>query len=154
VDHPNIVKLYDQVEDEKYYHLVLEHCAGGELFSRLMRHHKFQEKHVAHIVYQVISAVCHLHQNGIVHRDLKPENIMFSSEEEDNWDVKLIDLGFSIRSESRTLSTIVGSPHYVAPEVFSGNYGPQCDIWSVGVLTYVLLCGQAPFQGHSHAEII
>lgn len=127
VDHPNIVKLYETYEDEDEFKLVMEYCEGGELKDRLLEEGKLTEKVTADILYQVISATNHLHENGIAHRDLKAENIMFKYADRDNNEIKLIDFGLSIKCASantqiNSIQTIVGTPFYVAPEVFSKNY--------------------------------
>jgi calcium-dependent protein kinase len=107
----------------------------------------------------VISAINHLHAHGVVHRDIKAENIMFkSAENKEDIDIKIIDFGLSAKFHTennfKSLKTIVGSPYYLAPEILTKNYNEQCDMWSVGVLTYFMLSGTFPFDGKSHAELI
>ena len=156
VDHPNIVKLYETYEDENYFHIVMEYCEGGDLLSKFIQTRKIDEKRSAHIIYQVLSAVNHLHKNGIVHRDIKAENIMFRSSKEEDWEIKVIDFGISAKLNSNftKMHNIVGSPFSIAPEIFSEEYDHKCDMWSVGVLTYFLLSGTVPFTGNSHHEVI
>jgi len=112
---------------------------------------KFSEHHAAEIMEQMLSAVKHLHIHGIVHRDLKPENFLLATDEEDS-EIKLIDFGLSKRftSEEHHMHTVVGTPFYVAPEVLKGDYNGQCDIWSLGVILYILLCGYPPFEGDNN----
>lgn len=102
----------------------------------------------------MLSAVKHLHIHGIVHRDLKPENFLLATDEEDS-EIKLIDFGLSKRftSEEHHMHTVVGTPFYVAPEVLKGDYNGQCDIWSLGVILYILLCGYPPFEGDNNKQI-
>lgn len=155
VDHPNILRLFETFEDSKYIHLVTEFCEGGELFERLFQDELYSEKAAARIVQSMLRAVHHLHLNGVCHRDLKPENFLFVSAAQDS-DVKLIDFGLSSKfSEGASkMQTLVGSPLYVAPEVLSGKpYGMQCDLWSIGIIAYILLSGTIPFAGDNSCEV-
>jgi calcium-dependent protein kinase len=108
----------------------------------------YNEKRAAWIVKRMLRAIAFLHQNGIVHRDVKPENFLYESRHEEA-ELKLVDFGLSCKYKTEThhkvLHSIVGTPYYVAPEVLKSQYGPQCDVWSVGVIMYLLLCGQYPF---------
>lgn len=154
LDHPNIVRFYETYIDYKYIHIVMQHCTGGELFDRIVKLEKFSEKDAAELMKKIFSAVQHLHQHNICHRDLKPENFLFKSNKEDA-EIKIIDFGLSKKfSKLETdMTTIVGTPFYVAPEVLSGKYDTQCDLWSCGVILYVLLCGYPPFDGDSNKDI-
>jgi calcium-dependent protein kinase len=156
VDHPNIVKFHQSYIDYRYVHIVMEHCKGGELFDRIVSAQKFTEKHAADIMKQMLSAVKHLHEHNIVHRDLKPENFLMEDTGE-NAEIKLIDFGlskrFSQKEEVEKMHTVVGTPYYVAPEVLKGNYDKQCDVWSLGVILFVFLCGYPPFEGDNNKEI-
>jgi len=159
VDHPNIIRLIDVYEDQKYLHLITELCSGGELFDRIIaKTHSaeghFSEKDAAKLVNDILDAIAYCHDvKGIVHRDLKPENFLFLSKDEDS-PIKIIDFGLS-RHDSSThiMKTKVGTPYYVAPEVLRREYTKSCDIWSIGVITYILLCGYPPFYGDSDNEI-
>ena len=156
VDHPNIVKFDQCYIDHRYVHIVMEHCKGGELFDRIVAAQRFTEFHAADIMSQMLSAVKHLHEKGIVHRDLKPENFLMDDTTE-NAEVKLIDFGlskrFSEQDETQRMHTVVGTPYYVAPEVLKGDYGVACDVWSLGVILFVFLCGYPPFEGDNNKEI-
>jgi calcium-dependent protein kinase len=154
LDHPNIVRFYETYIDYKYIHIVMQHCTGGELFDRIVKLEKFSEKDAATLMKKILSAVQHLHEHNICHRDLKPENFLFKNNKE-NAEIKIIDFGLSKKfSKLETdMTTIVGTPFYVAPEVLSGNYDTQCDLWSCGVILYVLLCGYPPFDGDSNKDI-
>ena len=156
VDHPNIVKFDQCYIDHRYVHIVMEYCNGGELFDRIVAAQRFSERHAADVMSQMLSSIKHLHGHGIVHRDLKPENFLMNDPSE-NSEVKLIDFGLSKRfSEEETVEkmhTVVGTPYYVAPEVLKGNYNKSCDIWSLGVILFVFLCGYPPFEGDNNKEI-
>ena len=159
LDHPNIVKLFEWYEDEKNFYLVMELCTGGELFEKIQNAGQFPEKDAKAIFKQVMSALSYCHGKKIVHRDLKPENFVFESKNQ-NATLKLIDFGLSKMYEDPQSGAIVklktkaGSPYYIAPEVLSGNYNHSCDIWSCGVILYILLCGYPPFFGDNDLEII
>ena len=156
VDHPNIVKFHQSYIDYRYVHIVQEFCTGGELFDRIVKEQRFTEKHAADVMSQMLSAVKHLHEHNIVHRDLKPENFLMETVN-DNSEVKMIDFGLSKRWKNddgaQKMHTVVGTPYYVAPEVLRGNYDKQCDVWSLGVILYVFLCGYPPFEGDDNKEI-
>jgi calcium-dependent protein kinase len=145
LDHLNIVKYYEAYSDFKNIYLIMEYCSGGELFDKIVKEEKngFNESEACIIMNKLFRAVNHCHASGVVHRDIKPENIMVGSDGE----LKIIDFGLSkLLSHSHTLlNSVVGTPFYMAPEVIDGNYGSSCDIWSLGVLMYVLLSGYLPF---------
>jgi len=134
----------------------MEYCKGGELFDRIVSAQRFSERHAADIMSQMLSAVKHLHEKGIVHRDLKPENFLMDDATE-SAEVKLIDFGLSKRfsesAEINKMTTVVGTPYYVAPEVLKGSYDRSCDVWSLGVILFVFLCGYPPFEGDNNKEI-
>lgn len=130
-----------------------EYCSGGELFDRIIEQKKFSERNAASVISKVLSAVKHLHEIGIVHWDIKPENLLFEDSSPDA-EIKLIDYGLSKRLEKENLlSTKVGTPFYVAPEILSGQYSFPCDLWSIGVLTYLMLCGYPPFYDEKEQSI-
>ena len=167
VDHPNIVRLFEVIEDDKYFNLIQELCTGGELLSKVQN--TLKEKEVARIFKQVMSAIAYCHEKGIVHRDMKLENILFATENEDS-PIKIIDFGLSvllgkkdINKENdnndlkkygyKRMTTKVGTVYYMSPEVIKGNYDEKCDIWSCGVILYILLSGYPPFNGQSDKDI-
>ncbi|CAK8997022.1 unnamed protein product [Durusdinium trenchii] len=156
MDHPNIIKLYESFEDLRNIYLVMELCSGGELFDRIIDAGSFTEVVAAILMQQIIRAVYYMHQNNVTHRDLKPENFLFTSKEpiEKNF-LKIIDFGLSCKySEGQVLATKAGTPYYVAPQVLQGKYDQAADLWSCGVIMYVLLCGYPPFFGESDAEVL
>lgn len=160
VRHPNIIELIEVHEDERYLHLITELCTGGELFDRIIdktqsKEGHFSEKDAANLISNILDAIAYCHdEKQIVHRDLKPENFLFMNEREDS-PIKIIDFGLSRHdfTEDGILRTKVGTPYYVAPEVLMKKYTKSCDIWSIGVITYILLCGYPPFYGDSDYQI-
>ncbi|PHT83128.1 Calcium-dependent protein kinase 16 [Capsicum annuum] len=145
--HENVVQFYNSFEDENYVYIVMELCEGGELLDRILskKDSRYTEKDAAIVVRQMlkVAAECHLH--GLVHRDMKPENFLFKSSKADS-PLKATDFGLSdfIRP-GKKFQDIVGSAYYVAPEVLKRRSGPESDVWSIGVITYILLCGRRPF---------
>ncbi|XP_078070796.1 calcium/calmodulin-dependent protein kinase type IV [Mustelus asterias] len=146
LSHPNIIRLKEIFETLTEINLVLELVTGGELFDRIVEKGYYSEKDAAGAVKQILEAVAYLHENGIVHRDLKPENLLYDSPTPDAL-LKIADFGLSkIVSDQVTMRTVCGTPGYCAPEILRGCvYGPEVDMWSVGVITYILLCGFEPF---------
>ena len=154
LDHPNLIKYYEAYEDERYIHIVMELCTGGDLLETIMAMGSIGEREVCVIMRKLIRAVVYLHEVNITHRDLKPDNFLFSSQSP-NSEIKIIDFGESIKSNLLVpLTSFVGTPSYLAPEVITGNYSPQCDIWSLGVVMFLLLSGEQPFEGSSKQEIL
>ena len=154
IDHPNIIKIYDLYEDDSFLYFVIEYCSGGELFDRIQKISTFSEKQAAKYIRQLLSAIAYLHNRNIVHRDLKAENLLFENESE-NANLKLIDFGVSCEFlKGIKLKETLGTPYYIAPEVLLQNYDEKCDIWSCGVILYILLCGYPPFNGDDDNEIL
>ncbi|KAK1357663.1 Calcium-dependent protein kinase [Heracleum sosnowskyi] len=145
--HENVVQFYNAFEDDSYVYIAMELCEGGELLDRILakKSSRYTEKDAARVVRQMlkVAAECHLH--GLVHRDMKPENFLFKSPKEESA-LKATDFGLSdfIRP-GKKFHDIVGSAYYVAPEVLKRKSGPESDVWSIGVITYILLCGRRPF---------
>lgn len=145
IKHPNIVQLYDVFDSRSKMCLVLDLLEGGELFDRIIEQGSFSEKDAAMSFSQMVSALNHLHQKQIVHRDLKPENLLFASKEKDSA-IKLIDFGLAGSCSDGPLKTPCGTPNYVAPEILKRTpYATQADMWSIGVILYIILCGFPPF---------
>ena len=154
--HPNIVKLYDIFDNSDYIYIVMEYCSGGDLFSYIeKRNYKLNESKAAEIIHKLSMAVYYLHSYGIIHRDLKPENILMTDESE-NADIRLLDFGLSkiIGPNEKCLEPF-GTLSFVAPEVLKGKpYDKSVDLWSIGIIAYLLLCGFLPFDDeHSEREI-
>jgi calcium-dependent protein kinase len=153
MDHPNILKQIEMFYDDDNYYIVTEIARGGELFDEIQEWGNFLEEDAAELMRHILGAVNYCHKQNIVHRDLKPENVLLE-ENKDFDSIKIIDFGLSsVFQKDKDLSDIVGSIYYIAPEVFSGPYGSKCDIWSCGVICYILISGYAPFDGHSDASI-
>jgi len=151
VHHPNILRLIEVFETEDVIALVMELVNGGELFYKIVEKGNYSEEDAAKIVRQMIQGVEYLHEKGIAHRDLKPENLLCSSDDRPEYQpfrVVIADFGLSkIFDSENPLETSCGTPDYVAPEVITaeGTYDKSVDMWSAGVITYVLLCGFSPF---------
>lgn len=156
LDHPNIVRFYECFEDKRYVYMILELCEGGELLERIMEAGSFSEALAAKCVRQMFLAVNYLHQNHIMHRDLKPENWLLSSRDEvGKTPLKLIDFGISRRFKPGVpVRTKAGTPNYLAPEVLSGRYDEKADVWSTGVVTFILLSGTHPFSGRTPDDVL
>lgn len=146
LDHPNIVKMFEFLEDEKRIYIVTEICKGGELFDEILNRSKFDERDAAIVMKQLLSAVNYCHKNNIVHRDLKPENILLE-QDRDLEKIKVVDFGTSLVYDmDRNLDEKLGTAYYIAPEVIKKSYNEKCDLWSSGVILYILLSGEPPFN--------
>ena len=130
----------------------MEYCSGGELLERICSRGRFDECSAAKIMRKLFSAINYLHERGISHRDLKPENFLFENTTDDA-EIKIIDFGLSKQFFESSMRTVVGTALYVAPEVLKGKYDNRCDNWSLGIIAYVLLCGNPPFYGNNNKEI-
>mmetsp|Transcript_64864 Transcript_64864/g.74557 ORF Transcript_64864/g.74557 Transcript_64864/m.74557 type:complete len:496 (-) Transcript_64864:1106-2593(-) len=154
LDHPNILKLYEFYQDSRNYYLITELCTGGELFDKITSLKFFTEKMAAQTIHQILSAVAYCHENNVVHRDLKPENLLLESNAE-NALIKVIDFGTSrVFETNRKMNGKFGTPYYIAPEVLKKKYDEKCDVWSCGVILYILLCGYPPFWGASDDVVL
>lgn len=157
-DHPNIVKIYEIFNTEKSFYLIMENCNGGSLSNKIeerINHDKpFDENILSEIIRQISSAIKYIHDRNICHRDIKPDNICFTKiGSMENNTVKLIDFGLGkMMKVNEKTDSIVGSPLYVAPEVLSKNYTKKCDIWSLGVIIFLLVGGYPPFLGENNGE--
>ena len=151
--HPNIVTLKDTYEDEEAVHIVMELCEGGELFDRIVARGHYTERAAASVMRTIVEVVQMCHKHGVMHRDLKPENFLFANKKE-TAPLKAIDFGLSVFFKpDEEFNEIVGSPYYMAPEVLKRNYGPEVDIWSAGVILYILLCGVPPFWAETEQGV-
>jgi len=161
--HASIIQLRDVYEDAEYVHLVTDLCTGGELFDKIAEKASsdpenqttncFEEGESARILFQILTAVSYMHKAGVVHRDIKPENILFETKDADS-PVKIIDLGLARQHSSLEgpMETAVGTHYYIAPEVLRRCYDKSCDLWSVGIIAYIMLCGYPPFNGRNNLE--
>ena len=151
--HPHIMILEDNFEDDKFYYLVTELLEGGELFDRVVEKEFYSEREARDLVQLLLDAIAYCHDRDVVHRDLKPENLLLTSRDDD-FNIKIGDFGFAKRVDyaGDGLSTACGTPGYVAPEILHGNkYGKGVDVWSIGIITYILLCGYPPFHHDNHS---
>jgi len=160
----SIIRLLDVYEDAAYIHLVTDLCTGGELFDKIVENNSnstednstscFHETETSRILFQILTAISYMHKTGVVHRDIKPENILFETKDADS-PVKIIDFGLARRHSSldRPMKSVVGTPYYIAPEVLRKCYNKSCDLWSVGVIAYIMLCGYPPFNGANNKEV-
>ncbi|CAD8108836.1 unnamed protein product [Paramecium primaurelia] len=154
LDHPHILKLYEFYQDEKNYYIIIELCTGGELFDKIIEKGSFSEKEASYVMKQIMSAILYAHNQSIVHRDLKPENVLLDITSQGNYNVKVVDWGTAkIFSPNQQINEKFGTLYYMAPEVLKRNYNEKCDIWSCGVILYILLSGMPPFNGKTDAEI-
>ncbi len=159
--HASIIRLVDVFEDEKYYHLVTDLCFGGELYDKIADRVSvggcsdlerfpacFSEHEAAHALKEILLGVEYMHRQGVVHRDIKPENILFKSKEVDS-PIMIIDFGLARKFDPYLdgfMSTLAGTLDYIAPEVLQQKYNASCDLWSIGVIAYILLHGSFPFR--------
>ncbi|XAR69454.1 Non-specific serine/threonine protein kinase [Bertholletia excelsa] len=151
--HPNIVSLKDTYEDDNAVHLVMELCEGGELFDRIVARGHYTERAAAAVTKTIVEVIQMCHKHGVMHRDLKPENFLFANKKE-TAALKAIDFGLSVFFKpGERFNEIVGSPYYMAPEVLKRNYGPEVDVWSAGVILYILLCGVPPFWAETEQGV-
>eukprot|EP00252_Welwitschia_mirabilis_P004550 TRINITY_DN14874_c0_g1_i5.p1 TRINITY_DN14874_c0_g1~~TRINITY_DN14874_c0_g1_i5.p1 ORF type:complete len:365 (+),score=85.01 TRINITY_DN14874_c0_g1_i5:338-1432(+) len=153
--HENVVQFYNAYEDDDYVYIAMELCEGGELLDRILakKDGRYSEKDAAKVVRQMLKVAARCHLNGVVHRDMKPENFLFKSTKEDS-PLKATDFGLSdFIKPDRKFHDIVGSAYYVAPEVLKRKSGPESDVWSIGVITYILLCGRRPFWDKTESGI-
>ena len=150
--HPNIITVYQMLEDEENFYIIMENCKRGELFDYIVEHQNLSENEAAMFFYQLINGVEYIHSQNIVHRDLKPENLLLT----ENYIIKIIDFGLSHPFDgSVLLKTKCGSPSYAAPEIITCKEydGFKTDVWCCGVILYAMLCGFLPFEGENDTEL-
>lgn len=152
--HPNIVKMHRVIRDKRQLCIAMEFLQGGELYDRICELNRYDEQTTRIIARQLLEAISYLHQNGIAHRDLKPENVLLARPLDES-EIKVTDFGFaSVYNPAARFAATCGTPLYVAPEVINLiPYDTQCDMWSFGVLIYVLLCGYPPFYGDNDEQL-
>uniref|UniRef100_A0A7N0V1U6 non-specific serine/threonine protein kinase n=1 Tax=Kalanchoe fedtschenkoi TaxID=63787 RepID=A0A7N0V1U6_KALFE len=151
--HPNVISIKGAYEDAVAVHVVMELCTGGELFDRIIKRGHFTERKAARLARTIVGVIETCHSLGVMHRDLKPENFLFVDSHDDS-QLKTIDFGLSVFFQpGESFSDVVGSPYYVAPEVLRKCYGPEADVWSAGVIIYILLSGVPPFWAESENDI-
>ncbi|KAL4100235.1 hypothetical protein PRIC1_008029 [Phytophthora ramorum] len=154
MSHPNIIKLFDVYDgDGPMCFLVMEYAEGGELFDRIIAKEYYTEAEAKKVVKVVAKVLRYCHSEGVTHRDLKPENLLYADETE-NAVIKIADFGFAkLVTEETNMSTMCGTPGYYAPEIVRKlPYDSKCDIWSLGVIAYILLCGFPPFYDENQVE--
>ena len=154
LDHPSILKCYEIFEDEFKYYVATEYCSGGDLFGEILKMKRFTEAQAAEIMFQLLSALTYCHEKNVIHRDLKPENILLVDNGE-GFTIKVADFGSScMLDKERQLQGCFGSAYYIAPEVLLNNYNEKCDIWSLGIIMYILLTGKPPYTGKDTETIL
>ena len=155
MDHPNIVKIFEFYNSDTTYYLITEYCEGGSLFDLIIKNGPFTEIQASYIMHQIFSVVNYCHKMKIIHRDLKPENILINKNENGFVKIKICDFGTSLMFKRGEIQNqIVGSIYYIAPEVLKKKYNSKCDIWSCGIIMYILLTGVPPFGGKDNKTII
>ena len=153
LDHPHIVKVYEFYEDEFNLYVVMELCRGGELLDNIIKNGCLSETDTAIYMEQILSAVYYMHSMNIVHRDLKLENMLLDNANSHR--IKIVDFGTAIEiNNGKSLTQMIGTINYIAPEIFKRKYNEKCDIWSCGVIMYILLTGKLPFHGKSKKSTI
>lgn len=151
--HPNIVKLIEEFDYPKQLYLILELVQDGDLFDAISNVTKFSEVHVATMIHNLSSALTYLHQRGIVHRDIKPENLLISVQEDGSQSVKLADFGLAVELDDNPLYSVCGTAFYVSPEMLNETgYDFKVDVWSTGVICFILLCGYPPFTSENESS--
>jgi len=154
LEHENIIRFHDVYEDVHFLFLVTDHCAGGEVFAKIVELRRFTEENAAFMGKQMLAAIAYLHERRIVHRDVKAENFLLA-EPTIHSKIKMIDFGLACRiEEGQFLTELCGSPHYVAPELIGQRYTELVDVWAFGVLMYLLMYGAYPYDGRDPKDIM
>lgn len=153
LNHPNIVKLIEEFDYPKQLYLILELVQDGDLFDAISTVTKYNEVHVATMIHNLSSALSYLHRQGIVHRDIKPENLLISVQEDGSQSVKLADFGLAVEVGDNPLYSVCGTAFYVSPEMLTETgYDYKVDVWSTGVICFILLCGYPPFTSENESN--
>ncbi|CAG9320051.1 unnamed protein product [Blepharisma stoltei] len=153
VDHPNIVRILEFIEESDTYYIITELCTGSNIIERITSSEDFSENQAAKYMLQIFSALSHCHKLGIAHRDIKPDNLLLEHPGENSL-VKLIDFGHSSKIiENQKFTELLGTPYFVAPEVLDKNYNEKCDLWSCGVVLFIILIGYPPFNARDINEL-
>ncbi|CAD8183794.1 unnamed protein product [Paramecium octaurelia] len=152
LDHPNILKINEYYSDDRFHYIITDYYSGGELFSKIQEKKTFSEAQAARIIRQLLYALNYCHLHGIAHREIRPENIMLERSSEFASAI-LIDFGMCQKT-SHKMHSSVNHPYYQAPEIYQKKYNESVDIWAIGIITYILLCGYPPFGGESNRKII
>lgn len=153
LQHANIVGQIDFFEEEKFFYIILEYLDGGELFDRIVKKTFYNEKEARDLVLVVLNAIKYIHSINVIHRDLKPENLLLTSKDDDA-NLKLADFGFAVEVNGFSVSSQCGTPGYIAPEILNNHlYGKPVDMWSFGVILYILLGGYPPFHHDNQREL-
>ncbi|KAH7444685.1 hypothetical protein KP509_02G088000 [Ceratopteris richardii] len=148
-----ILRLHEVIEDKIHIHLILELCQGGDLYESIAKNKRYSEVRAASIMKSLLESLQVCHRMGIMHRDIKPENILLI-DKSDNSDIKLADFGLSLEfSKGQKFAGLAGSSYYIAPEILQGEYSEEIDIWSAGVIMYIILSGAPPFWGATEQRI-
>lgn len=154
IDHPNITRVFETMECPKNYYIVMEFISGGDLLGKVAKMDHFSEDHACQIVHQILLALNYMHEIKIVHRDLKPDNLLCIDCDDGELIIKLTDFGFATAFDDDKFDLCLGTPEYMAPELLMMNeYCSKVDVWSLGVITYMLLSGQKPYIGSSIDEL-
>jgi len=156
IQHPNVIRVYQIFENATKCYMVQEYVSGGELFDRIIDKDHFSEVEAVGVLQQILAAMQYLHSCGIVHRDIKPENLLYKTKSADS-PIMLADFGLAkVLANGQEMHTMCGTPGYVAPEILGGKagYTSAVDIWSIGVVAYILLCGFPPFYDESTPALV
>ena len=153
--HPNIVSCLDFFEDYSSFYVVMELVEGGEVFDQIIKKDTYSELEARELVFVLLNAIQYCHQRNIVHRDLKLENLLLASKSDTHFgSIKVADFGFATKVKGTKKMLVCGTPEYIAPEVLSKvPYGAPCDMWSIGIITYILLGGYPPFQEKNQKDL-
>ena len=152
LNHKNIVTFIEVYEDKQFLYVIMEKCTGGEVFERLIKQRRFTEIELVDFCRQMFSAIEYIHSMNMIHRDIKAENFLYA----EDGSIKLVDFGLAVKVKTDTglLRDVVGSPHYIAPEMLERKYTYPVDMWSAGVLLYLMLYGRYPFDAETDDQII